>query len=220
MSVINGSQKIKKIILRWWKQNKRNFSWRQTSDPYKILCSEIMLQQTNGDKVEPIYINFIDRYPNIYKLNNECLKEIEEIIKTLGLIKRASFLKNTAEIIINRHGGKVPRDKFNLMELPGVGHYIADAVLCFAFGSSRGVLDTNTIRILERVFDIKSEKSRPRTDPKLRKKINLLIGNNKCRDYNYALLDFAALVCKKRSPNCLECPVEDLCDYVKIKVNA
>lgn len=214
---IEGSRIFKKLILEWWTENKRNFPWRTTKDPYKILCSEIMLQQTNAEKVERVYKEFTAQYPKIEDLNKADLEKIEEFIQPLGLIKRAHTLKNIAEIIIKEYGGQVPNNKSSLMELPGVGHYIADAVRCFAYEQVCGVLDTNTIRILERVFGIVSDKSRPRTDSKLREQLNSLVGDSRCRDYNYALLDFASTICRKRSPKCSDCPVGEMCSYIEEK---
>ncbi|MFW6026658.1 MAG: A/G-specific adenine glycosylase [Candidatus Woesearchaeota archaeon] len=172
-----------------------------------------MLQQTNAEKVEAVYGAFFEEFPNVYNLYNACIEQILDIIRPLGLLKRAENLNKIAEIIVEKFNGKVPSKKSDLKDLPGVGHYISNAVLVFAFNKPCGVLDTNTIRILERLFGITSNKSRPRTDSVLRDKLNKIIGEEAYRDYNYALLDFASQICQKRSPKCNKCPVKEFCKY-------
>lgn len=210
-----NSNNIIKDILKWWENNKRIFPWRETNDPYIIICSEIMLQQTNAEKVEQVYYDFFEKYPTIFKLNESSLEEIFEFIKPLGLYKRAESLKEIAEIVVKKYDGKIPHKKCEIMKLPGVGHYTAGAVMVFAYDKSYGLIDTNTIRVLERVFLISSDKSRPRTDKKLRKKINNLIKDFDAKKVNYAFLDFASLICQKKSPKCKNCPVKNECEYNK-----
>ncbi len=201
-------------LLEWWKENKREFLWRKVKDPYKILCAEIMLQQTRAENVEDIYIKFVQKYPSIYSLNNADPENIKNLIKPLGLVYRYKVLKDNAKIIVEEFEGQIPNTQEKLLDLPGVGQYISNAVLCFAFEENVGVVDTNTIRILKRVFDIHSEKSSARLDDKIQCKINELVGKEDCRKINYALLDFGAKICKKASPNCEECFAKSYCCYV------
>ncbi|MFW6026758.1 MAG: hypothetical protein ACOCRX_10495 [Candidatus Woesearchaeota archaeon] len=201
---------IFKNLEKWWHNNKRNFPWRETKDPYKILCAEIMLQKTSAEMVEDVFEKFIDKYPNVESLNEAEMTEVKKLLSTLGLHKRVDYLKKTADKIISKFKGKVPKSEENLLELTGVGSYTATAVLCFAYNNNKGVLDTNTIRILKRVFDHKSEKARARDDEKLQQTIDDIVKGN-CRKYNYMLLDFGAKICKKRNPKCRECPIKDYC---------
>lgn len=204
-------------MLIWWKNNKRIFPWRETRDPYKILCSEVLLQQTNAEKVVPVYNKIISDYPEPADLSEAETEELEEIIKPLGLLKRAGRLKKIAAEITQKYDGIIPADKKALIKLPGVGNYTANAVICFAFEKQVGVLDTNTIRILARVFDIKSDKARPRNDKNLQNQLNKVIPKNKSKIFNYALLDFAALICTAENPNCGKCVISRICFYYSNK---
>lgn len=193
------------------------FPWRETRDPYKILCSEILLQQTNAEKVVPVYNKIISDYPETADLSEAETAELEEIIKPLGLLKRAGRLRKIAAEITQKYDGIIPADKKALLKLPGVGNYTANAVMCFAFEKQVGVLDTNTIRILARVFDIKSDKARPRNDKNLQNELNKVIPKNKSKIFNYALLDFAALICTAENPNCRKCLISRICFYYSNK---
>lgn len=204
-------------IIIWWKNNRRIFPWRETRDPYKILCSEILLQQTNAEKVVPVYNKIISDYPETADLSEAETAELEEIIKPLGLLKRAGRLRKIAAEITQKYDGIIPADKKALLNLPGVGNYTANAVMCFAFEKQVGVLDTNTIRILARVFDIKSDKARPRNDKNLQNELNKVIPKNKSKIFNYALLDFAALICTAENPNCRKCTISRICFYYSNK---
>jgi len=204
-------------IIIWWKHNRRMFPWRETRDPYKILCSEILLQQTNAEKVVPVYNKIISDYPETADLSEAETAELEEIIKPLGLLKRAGRLRKIAAEITQKYDGIIPADKKALLKLPGVGNYTANAVMCFAFEKQVGVLDTNTIRILARVFDIKSDKARPRNDKNLQNELNKVIPKNKSKIFNYALLDFAALICTAENPNCRKCLISRICFYYSNK---
>ncbi|MFW5889380.1 MAG: hypothetical protein ACOCUD_03265 [Bacillota bacterium] len=200
-------------ILNWWKNNKRVFPWRETRDPYKILCSEILLQQTNAEKVVPVYNKITTDYPEPADLSKVETSKLEKIIQPLGLLKRAERLKKIAAEITQKYNGIIPADKKALLKLPGVGNYTANAVMCFAFEKQVGVLDTNTIRILARVFDIKSDKARPRNDKNLQNELNEVVPSSESKIFNYALLDFAALICTAENPKCRKCVVSSICIY-------
>jgi len=200
-------------ILNWWKNNKRVFPWRETRDPYKILCSEILLQQTNAEKVVPVYNKIASDYPEPADLSKVETAELEKIIQPLGLLKRAERLKKIVAEITQKYNGIIPADEKALLKLPGVGNYTANAVMCFAFEKQVGVLDTNTIRILARVFDIKSDKARPRNDKNLQNELNEVIPSSESKIFNYALLDFAALICTAENPECRKCVISSICIY-------
>ena len=205
---------IKKIFV-WHKRNKRNFSWRKTKDPYKIIVAEIMLQKTDAKKVSDVYDAFITKYPNVNVLANAQLSELLNDIKLLGIHKRAERLRNLAVEIVQKYEGKIPHEKENLLALPGVGDYIANAVLCFGFGKDAPLIDANIIRILERVFSIRSPKPRPRTDKNLWETAEKMIPHGKAREYNLALLDFAANVCTAKNPKHADCPIRTVCNMYK-----
>ncbi len=193
-------------LLAWHAENKRTFSWRQTENPFYILISEIMLQKTDVKKVSEVYDKFIEKYPTPEALAIAELAELRKELALLGIHQRAERLKKTAEKIISEYGGEVPSEKDELLKLPG---------LCFAFGKDVPIVDTNVIRLFERVFGVKSSKSRPRTDRKIWKFADQLIPKGKCREYNQALLDFAASLCTSKNPLSDICPENKICSYAK-----
>ncbi len=202
-------------LLAWHAENKRDFSWRRTANPFHILIAEIMLQKTDVKKVSDVYDKFIQKYPTPQALASAELVELRKELALLGIHRRAERLKKTAEKIVSEHGAEVPSEKQELLKLPGVGEYIANAVLCFAFGKDVPIVDTNVIRLLERVFGIKSSKARPRTDRKIWEFAAQLVPKGRCREYNQALLDFAASVCKSKKPLSATCPENKICSYAK-----
>ena len=200
-------------LLDWFEQNKRHFSWRNPDlTPFQLLIAEIMLQKTGANQVENLFPEFIKKYSGPKRILEMKDKELEEILHPLGLYqRRARDIKKTAQIILD-NGGKVPNNKKELMSLPGVGEYIANAVLCFAFKKPVPIVDSNVGRVIKRVFSF-PVKSAPSRDKNLFKKMIDVLPEKNFRDFNLAILDFAALTCLPRNPRCVECPLIKLCDY-------
>lgn len=206
-----------KRLLAWFKDNKRSFSWRCINDPYKVLISEILLQKTNVEKVTPVFKAFINKYPSPQILQNASPQVIQRMIKNLGLMYRAERLISIGKHLSDYHAGKVPSDKDELLKIRGVGHYAASAVRCFAFNKREAIVDTNIVRLFDRVFGCKSLKKRPREDAELWQFAESLLPSRNVRDYNYALLDFSALVCTAKKPRHEICPLKDICKYYNQK---
>ena len=203
-------------LLAWYNENKRDFGWRRTKDPYRILVAEMMLQKTTSKQVDELYDRFLQKYPTPLSLANASLSEIEDCIRPLGMEhRRAPKFKQLAQIIVEKYAYKVPRSKDALISLPGVGEYIANAVLCLAYNEDVALLDTNVVRVLERFFGITSEKARARTDKTLWKTYQKIIPKGKARDFNLAVLDFAALICTAKNPKHNVCPVRNCCQFMK-----
>jgi len=200
-------------ILKWYEHNKRDYLfWRKTENSYYILVSEMMLQKTTVKQVQSLIHKFIERFPTPKHLASASVKEIEELITPLGMEhKRAVRYKKWAVIVVERYGGQIPDSEKALISLPGVGQYMANSVLCLAFGKDVPLLDTNIVRILKRVFNIKSNKARARTDKKLWDFVKNITPRGRAREMNLALLDHGALVCTAKNPRHLICPVRDLC---------
>lgn len=200
-------------IIQWYKKNGRNYPWRKTRNEFRILISEMMLQKTDSKKVLSVYPSFIRKYPTPKRLAEANIRSLRSEIHLLGISDRARRLKVSAKTILRLHGGKVPSDRKQLLNLLGVGDYIASAVLCFAFGKDVPILDTNVIRVIQRVFSVESSKTRARTDKILWKFAGSLVPQRRAVDYNRGILDFAATVCTARNPNCPNCPIREMCDY-------
>lgn len=208
-------------IVKWYASNGRCFPWRVTNDPFKVLVAEFLLQKTDVGKVKDVYEKFMKRWPSLQSLSKARISSISRVIQPLGLKYKANRLKSTAKVIVEKFDGKIPETNDKLLELPGVGRYIASAVECFAFNKPKAVLDTNVIRILNRVFGIKSEKSRPRDDPLLWSFAQTFIPSYNVKEYNWGLIDYGAFVCKSKEPLCGECILHNLCIfYRKIKSEA
>ena len=215
------AKKFQISIMNWYAREGRCLPWRDTTEPFKVLIAEFLLQKTDVEKVKPVYKEFIHRWPSPQLLSKARISSISRIIQPLGLNYKANRLRSTAKVIVEKFGGKIPEVEDKLLELPGVGRYIASTIECFAFNKPKAVLDTNVIRILTRVFGIKSEKSRPRDDPRLWSFAQTLVPVNDTKEYNWGLIDYGAFVCKSKKPLCIECILHNICMFCrKIKSEA
>lgn len=197
-------------LIHWWKIHGRSFPWRETRDPYMILLAEIMLHRTKASQVKGIFNEFARRYKDLEALYNAKYSDIISILKPLGLTWRSKLIVDLAEEIKRAYGGKIPESKLDLMSLPGVGDYVASAVRCFAFELPEVVLDTNTSRIVSRLFDLEI-KGEMRRKKAVREAYQLILDKSRPREFNYALLDLAAAVCTPGSKRCSICPVSTFC---------
>ena len=200
-------------IIEWYRKEGRSFPWRKTKNAFHILISEIMLQKTDSKKVLSVYPLFIKKYRTVRQLAHANISTLKKEIRILGISDRARRLKIAAKTILLSYGGKVPSNRTQLLSLLGVGDYIANAVLCFAFNQDVPILDTNVIRVINRVFSVESNKTRARTDKEFWQFAGSLIPTGQAVDYNRGVLDFAATICTARSSSCPTCPVSDICDY-------
>ena len=210
-----NKRKVQEIIVKWAKNNLKRYSWRTTSDPYKILISELLLHKTDAKKVEQVYPQFVEKFPTIMSIFQANVGEIERLFRKIGLFYRAKRIRKIAEQIIDEFNGVIPDSKRELVSLYGVGDYISNAVLCFAFKRRVPIVDTNVIRVYARVFGLKSSKSRPRTDNAIWDFAEEILPTERYVEYNYALLDFASDVCRSRKPLCHVCDLQTLCETYK-----
>lgn len=188
-------KKFRRDLWRWWKQHRRDFLWRRTEDPYAILISEIMLQQTQADRVLPKYEAFMKRFPNITALSNARSASVIREWQGLGYNSRALWLKAAAQMIVANYRGAVPREEEELIALPGVGLYTAKAIRAFAWNLQSAPVDTNIRRILIRHFGIVAEND-------LQTFANQMTPRGRSRDWSAMLMDFGALVCTASNPSC------------------
>jgi len=200
-------------LLMWFKSNKRNFPWRNESDPYRILVAEKLLQQTTFGHVRRVYDKFFEKFPDVITLASSSESEIEETIRPLGFHRqRARQFKKIAEELLKVYGGKIPKNKDSLLKLPGIGRYVASAVLCFAFNKNVPIVDVNVRRVMRRLFDLKSF-----SDDELEKFLEKIMPAGRAKEFNWGIIDFSAIICS-RKPKCKKCFAKDLCDYFKVKL--
>ena len=171
-----------------------------------------MLHRTRAPQVESIYGSFLHKYPDLNSICNAGTEKIILELSGLGLQWRAKLLHNMACIIIKNYHGHIPSNKKELMEFPGIGHYIASAVICFAFEKPEPILDTNTVRVIGRVFGLKVTDS-SRRSKKFEKIMFEMVNLGECKRFSLSLLDFAEAICKPCNPLCFQCPINSLCIF-------
>jgi len=197
-------------LLGWYRRHGRDLPWRRTRDPYAILVSEVMLQQTQVRRVLDYYPRFLTRYPTVEALAAAAEASVREAWEGLGYYRRASNLRAAARAIAVHHGGRFPETPAELEALPGIGRYTAAALASFAFGADAAILDTNAARVLARVFG--AGRSRGRT-ARLWAVARLATPAGKAYAFNQGIMDLGALICTARRPACSDCPVRKACRF-------
>lgn len=199
-------------LMDWFRENRRDLPWRNTQDPYRIWVSEIMLQQTQVDRVVDYYRRFLERFPTVRDLAAAEWEEVLDSWRGLGYYNRGRKLLETARAVVRNHDGVFPRSVEDLKALPGIGPYTAGAILSFAFNEPVPALDTNGYRILYRLFS-----TQPLERPKQRGGRwddlgRRLIPEGRSRGFHSALMDFGSLVCTSRAPLCESCVLQSYCN--------
>jgi A/G-specific adenine glycosylase len=200
-----------RVLTAWYRKNRRDLPWRQTRDPYAILVSEIMLQQTQVAVVIPYYNEWLRRFPDFAALAQAPENAILHAWQGLGYYARARNLHAAAKTVRARHGGRFPRDLAAIRALPGIGRYTGNAVATFAFNQPVPIVETNTARVLARLFDLQTPIDRAAGREELWKRACTLVPKYSARIYNSALVDLGALICSPRKPKCGICPVKKFC---------
>lgn len=195
-------------LLTWGQAHRRDLPWRRTRDPWAILVSELMLQQTQVARVEPRYHAFLDRFPTPQVCAAASVGDVIEAWAGLGYNRRAVNLHRCARVLVSEHQGALPTDLDRLLALPGVGPYTARAVLVFAFERDHGVLDTNAARFLARAVA-----GRPLRRPEGQALADERVPPGRAWEWNQAVLDLGATVCTKRAPRCDVCPIAGHCAW-------
>jgi len=198
-------------LIRWYARHGRDLPWRRTRDPYRILVSEIMLQQTQVERVIGYYERFVRRYPTIETLAASSEPHVREAWEGLGYYARARNLHRTARQVTAEHDGKLPDDPDQMRRLPGIGRYTAGAVLSFAFGKDAAILDTNAARVLRRVFGVRARGTKVRLHSRLWELAEQVTPAGRADRFNQAIMDLGATVCRARKPECPRCPVRAVC---------
>ena len=200
---------FRRAVVRWFRRHGRDLPWRRTRDPYRILVSEFMLQQTQVARVEAYYHRFLERYPTIQVLADASPRAVRESWDGLGYYRRAANLHQLARAVVRGRFGVIPTSPDELMELPGVGRYTAGAVACFAYGRSAPAVDTNVSRVLRRAFH-------PRMSPGDRRLWDLAArvvppNGERAWAFNQGIMELGALICTAREARCGVCPVRRVC---------
>jgi len=198
-------------VLAWYARHRRQLPWRGIRDPYAVLVSEIMLQQTQVARVVEFYPRFLQRYPTLEDLASAPAHEVRESWEGLGYYARARNLHAAVRRIAAESGGRVPRSPTELRRLPGIGTYTAGAVSSLAFGAAVPAVDTNVARVLGRAFGLRGAARSARRTRRMWALAAALVPAGRAADWNQALMDLGALVCTARAPRCPVCPVRGIC---------
>src|SRR5690242_1276342 len=204
-------QRFRKRLLAWYRVHGRDLPWRRTSDPYHILVSEIMLQQTQVDRVLPKYEEWLRKYPSLEALAAAPEHEVTDAWRPLGYNIRPRRLQTIAREAVERYGGRLPNDAETLLSFKGIGAYTAGAIRSFAFRERAAILDTNVARVLFRVFIGKGDPKSHAMKKQLWAMSETLVPVRHVYDFNQALMDFGATVCTARKPKCDACPMARVC---------
>jgi A/G-specific adenine glycosylase len=208
-------RRFRQRLLTWYRRHGRDLPWRRTSDPYHILVSEIMLQQTQVDRVMPKYAEWLEKFPTMHALASAPERDVTQTWRPLGYNIRPKRLQSIAREAVAKYDGRLPSDRETLLSFKGIGEYTAGAIRSFAFRERAAILDTNVARVLFRVFVGKGDPKSHAMKKHLWAMSETLVPIRHVYDFNQALMDFGATVCTARNPKCLVCPMAKGCVWRK-----
>ena len=212
-------RRFRSRLLTWYRRHGRDLPWRKTDDPYHILVSEIMLQQTQVDRVLPKYAEWLDKYPSLGALAAAPEQEVTSAWYPLGYNIRPKRLHTIAREAVAHYGGALPSDEATLLSFKGIGAYTAGAIRSFAFRERAAILDTNVARVLFRVFVGTGDPKSHAMKRRLWSLSETLMPHRHVFDFNQALMDFGAMICVARNPKCLICPMARSCRAFRANPN-
>jgi A/G-specific adenine glycosylase len=198
-------------LLAWYRRNARTLPWRETSDPYAIWVSEIMLQQTQVATVIPYFKRFLASFPTIAALAAAPEERVLRHWEGLGYYRRARQLHAAAKKIVDEHRGEFPRDRESILCLPGIGRYTAGAIMSIAFDARQPILEANTIRLLSRLTAFRGDPQSTAGKELLWNAAESILPSRGCGTFNQALMELGSLICTPRNPKCDDCPLSSLC---------
>ena len=202
---------FQKKIIEWYEENKRQLPWRETSDPYKIWLSEIILQQTRVAQGLPYYQRFVKSFPTVTSLATASQQQVLRLWQGLGYYSRARNLHTCAKVVVSEWQGTFPNNYKGLLMLKGIGPYTAAAIASFAFKEPVAVVDGNVFRVLSRVFGLEEDISTSKGKELFTEKANALISKDRPDLFNQAMMEFGALQCVPKNPKCEECIFSKSC---------
>ena len=207
---IKANSAFRRRLLSWYRANRRDLPWRRTDDPYAILVSEFMLQQTQVATVIPYYEEWLRRFPSVTALAAASENDVLHAWQGLGYYSRARNLRAAALTIVQKHRGRFPTSPDSIRALPGVGRYTANAVATFAFGQTVPIVEANITRVLARLFDLQTPIDTSAGRERLWSWASRLLPKENAGEHNSALMELGALICGVR-PKCRQCPVSRFC---------
>ncbi|MGL5016729.1 MAG: A/G-specific adenine glycosylase [Luteolibacter sp.] len=211
--VLKSRVVFREALAGWFAENGRDYPWRRTREPYAVLVSEVMLQQTQIATVlgRGFYTRFLESFPDVETLATAADEPLLKAWEGLGYYRRARMLRETARAVILHHGGEFPSDLESLMKLPGVGRYTAGALRAFAFDAPAAVVDGNVARVLSRVMDFSAPVDDTAGQKQMWEWAEALADPQRPRIYNSALMELGQKICRPGVPDCLSCPVAGFC---------
>ncbi len=202
---------LRRCLLEWFAGHRRVLPWRQEPTPYRVWVSETMLQQTQVATVLPYYERFLARFPTVQALAAADLADVLKVWEGMGYYRRAHHLHQAAQIVVRDYNGELPSDEAALLALPGIGRYTAGAIRALAFGLPVPVVDGNVRRVLARLDDIATPVAEPATSERLWERAAELVDPEQPGDFNQALMELGATLCRPRRPACDRCPLAAFC---------
>lgn len=202
---------VRRSLLDWYDRSHRDLPWRADRDPYRILVSEMMLVQTTVAAVVPYFGRFLDRFPDLPALAAADENDVLKVWEGLGYYRRARQLHLAARAVVERHDGRIPDDPKALRALPGVGRYMAGAILSFAFDRPEPIVEANTRRVLARLTAWPDDLATAASQARLWELAGALVDPDRAGAFNQALTELGATVCVPREPSCLVCPIAAFC---------
>ena len=208
-------KKLQQNLLNWFQDNARNLPWRQSYAPYDVWISEIMLQQTQMDRVIDYFTRWKNILPNIASITASNEEKILKLWEGLGYYSRVRNIIKTADILQEQYNEKLPSDYSLLLKLPGIGRYTAGAIMSIAFNKEYAIVDANIERVFARLFNLNKPVKDKETHIFIWEMAQKLIPKGKAREHNQAFMELGALLCLPRNPRCKICPVSDFCQSYK-----
>ncbi len=202
-------------LLEWFQENSRSFPWREEKSPYRVLVSEIMLQQTQARRVIPYFTRWMERYPTIQHLADASEEEVIHLWEGLGYYSRARSLHKAARYIVERMNGIIPSTKEELLQIPGIGPYTVGAILSFGFSKPTPAIDANVLRVIARLYNIEGVVTKQSVKKEIEQIVASLLkyGPSDGGSLMESLIEFGALICASgaSSPSCSACPLKEVC---------
>jgi len=211
----SGEMKVlQSALFRWGEKHYRDYPWRRTRDPYRIMIAEFMLHRTRADQVVPVYTQFLQKYPDVYSLAEADPSDVKEVTEHLGLHWRSGHFIGAAKYVVEHYQGIFPDDESGLRAIPGVGEYVSGAIITICYKKPHRVVDANIARFINRFFGLQLT-GEIRRKKEIRDLADTLFDVDEPGRFLFAVLDFSAAICRSKNPLHLKCPLRAKCKYYR-----